>query len=372
MQRCITAFSIEKSFDKSLEVICQKIRSNGTAPLLIVFSSCNKSFHFFSESLHKEFPDTTILGSTSYLQFSSEGNDTNGISLMAVFSGIECKGDVLLDIGRNPLAYKQNINIALKSFSSFENMCCFELMTARSNGEELVLDTLNSVLKDKQIPVFGGTSGCCNPDKNSETFVSINGIVYENACAFVLIKNLKGRIFSFKEHLYRPTKNTFRVTDVDCESRTVYEYNGEPAALVVSKVLKTDISNVAEMLVGKPMGRVVGKEIFITEAASVNIDNSISFYSQIYNYSKITLMEMDDIPSVFNRTKREITENIQADFMFTVNCLSRTKLFEKKDLLVPFLDNLKSMAPSFIGFSGYGEQYNLMHINQTMILVLFE
>lgn len=291
---------------------------------------------------------------------------------MAVFNGIECSANILLDISNNPSSYKKNIEESLEDFSSYENMCCFELMTAHSNGEELVLDTLNSLLTKNDIPVYGGTAGCCNPEKDIHTFVSLNGIVYTNACVFCLIKNLKGRIFSFKEHIYRPTKNTFRVTDVDYDSRTVYEYNSEPAALVVAKALKTDISNVSESLVGQPMGRVVGKDIYITEAASVNIDNSITFYSQIYNYTKISLMEMDDIPTVFNKTKKEITENIQADFMIAINCLSRTKLFNQKNLLNSFLDNLNAMAPSYLGFSGYGEQYNVMHINQTMVLILFE
>lgn len=372
MQRCITVYSSERSFQKALEEVCWKIHQNGEKPLLIVFSSCNASFSFFSQGLHDFFPETLVVGTTSYLQFNTSGNGQFGISLMAVFSGIECNAGTLFEIDRSPSEYVENIRACLNHFSSYENMCCLEFMTAHSKGEELVLDTLNSVLKSNQIPVFGGTSGSCSPDTDDSTMISLNGTLYANTCVFILIKNLNGRIFTYKEHIYRPTKNTFRATDIACEDRQVFEYDGKPAALVIAEALKTDLATLPKKLEGQPVGRTVNKEIYITEAAKVNADNSITFYSQIYNYTKNCLMEMDDISTVFNKTKKIVHDNIDGNFMFVVNCLSRTKLFEQKKMLVPFLDNMRSLAPSFFGISGYGEQYNFIHINQTMILAVFE
>ena len=47
-------------------------------------------------------------------------------------------------------------------------------------------------------------------------------------------------------------------------------------------------------------------------------------------------------------------------------------MFEKENLFSEFTDTLKNNYGNYIGVSGYGEQYNITHMNQTMILVLFE
>ena len=373
MHKSYTAFSKnleskEQCFSEVLEQLKQ-IKKN---PELIFFSSYNPYFSYVSENLSKHFPESIIIGSTSCYQFNTSGDFQFGISVMAIEGGIEISSGVFTDIGKNPMMHIGQLDKALKHFKSFENMCCIEFTTAHSNGEELVLDTFSKLLKEKDISVFGGTSGYCSREDINISMVSLNGIVYQDACVFVLLKNLDGKIFTYKENIFKPTKNIFTATDVDCDNRIVYEYNEEPAAIAIAKKLETDVSDLSGMLEGKPMGRCVDDDVYITEASKVNPDFSISYYSRIYNYTKIALMRTENIPEVFASTKRKVKANINSSFMLVVNCASRKNLFEKEGLTGIFMNTLKDMSPAFFGISGFGEQLNNIHLNQTMVLIAFE
>lgn len=373
MHKSFTAFSnIKNDKEAAFSQILDQLKQHEIIPQLILFSSCNPYFNYVSQRLFECFPETQIVGCTSCYQFNSSGNNEYGISLFAVAGGIEVKAGVILEAASYPMKYFGQLEKVLKYFKSYENMCCVEFTTANSNGEELVLDTLNKGLEEKNITIFGSTAGYCSFDENNVSMVSVNGQVYENACAFVLLKNLDGKIFTYKENIYIPTKNVFTVTDVDSHNRIVYEYNGEPAAVAIARALDTEVSNLGSMLEGKPMGRCVDGDVYITETNKVNPDNSISYYSQIYNYTKIALMRTENIPEVFANTRKIVKNNISPDFMLVANCVSRKNLFEKEGLTGAFMNSLKTMSQTFWGLSGYGEQLDFVHMNQSMVLIAFE
>lgn len=372
MHKSFTAFSSNTDMESAFADILTQLNNSDTNPQIIFFTTSNIFFPFVSEKLSQHFPRAIVIGSTSCYQFNSAGNGKSGISVMTIEGGIQVASGVLFDVARNPLKHIDEISKCLSNFKSFETMCCIEFTTAHSNGEELVLDTFGKLLHDKGITVFGGTSGSMSDDKTTVSMVSLNGKIYYDSCVFVLIKNLDGSIFTYNENIYIPTKNVFTATDVDCDSRTVYEYNEEPAALAIAKILETDVSNLSIMLEGKPMGRCVNDDVYITEACKVNPDYSITYYSRIYNYTKIALMRTENIPEVFAKTKRKVKNSLNSSFMIAANCASRQSLFEKEGLTGIFMDTLKDIAPAFFGISGFGEQINNIHLNQTMVLIAFE
>jgi hypothetical protein len=109
-----------------------------------------------------------------------------------------------------------------------------EFSTAKGKSEELVLDTFVSILEPLNIPVFGGNAGV---EDGKETLVSLNGKVYENACVFLILRNLRGKIFLYKENIYRPTNHFFIATDVNIDDHIVYELDKKPAAEVIAQTL---------------------------------------------------------------------------------------------------------------------------------------
>lgn len=102
-------------------------------------------------------------------------------------------------------------------------------------------------------------------------------------------------------------------------------------------------------------------------------DGSIQLFARVFNHSKIAILNRGNINEIWNATKETAREQIaKSSFAVVVNCLARSIMFEKENLFSEFTDTLKNNYGNYIGVSGYGEQYNITHMNQTMILVLFE
>ena len=121
------------------------------------------------------------------------------------------------------------------------------------------------------------------------------------------------------------------------------------------------------------MGRIVGNEIFITESNKIYSDGSISYFSRVYNHTKMVLLEVSDFETVWKETADEIHKEIPSpSFSISINCFSRTKLFEKENKLYHFISMLKANYGDFIGLSGFGEQLGFIHLNQSMVIAVFE
>lgn len=370
MKRCIIALSSNSVEKEAFAEISEQLKVQNAIPkVLIIFSELNL-LGYCAKELQNMYPQTVVIGSSTYVNFSSEGYSHTGISVMALYDGVECTAGVLFEVGRCPCLYKQHITNAVNNLSSLENTCCLEFTTSFSNSEDLVLDTFQEVIQDKNIPLVG--SSCGASPELKETYVTLNGELYRDSCVFVFIHNLTGPIKIFKENIYHPTSEKLTVTDVDCDEQLVYEYDGEMAAEKIAKILRVNVNNLKNVLAEHPMGRIVDNDIFITESNEVRDDGAISFFSRIYNHSKMVLLEVDDIKKVWNETSLRIKNEIsESAFCISINSMSRSKLFEKSNIFGEFVNNLRQYG-SFIGVSGYGEQWNNVHLNQTMLLVVFE
>lgn len=371
MERVRSVFCVGCEKNEVFSNICEQIDGVTVLPSIIIFFSDVYNFKYYSEELKKRYTDANIIGSTSYINFCSNGCSSNGLSAMVIYSGIECSCGVLNKIDRYPLKYIDNIYKALDSIDSKKNTCCLEFTTAFSNGEELVQDTFKIALKDKNIPVFGGSAGASLSSIN--TFVSLNGIVYENATVFIFLHNLNGKIFLYRENIFKPIGKSLVATDVDPEERVVYGYNDRCAADVLAEKLEVPVSSLQDILMKHPVGRVIGNDIYISESGNINKDGSIKYFSRIYNLSKLELLEADDIDKVWKNTCKKVKSVIPtASFSISINCLSRTRLFESQKRFDDFVLFLKDNYGCFIGLSGYGEQLDFVHLNQTMIIACFE
>ena len=371
MKRCIVTCSSNQSKETNLEHCCQEIKDEGANPILIIFFSDENDLWYYAKELHEAFPKATSIGSSTFINFSSVGFAHSGLSVMAIYSGIECTTGLLFEVNRHPKNYIMHIKQALNQISTLENTCCMEFTTPFSDSEELVLDTFKEAFEGKDIPLFGGSAGLS--DSNKKGLVALNGDIFENTCAFVFIHNLNGKIYLYRENIFERTLHQFIATDVDCEERKVYEYDDQPAADVLVKALNVDLEGLPEALLVHPMGRIVDNQIFITESNKIYSDGSISYFSRIYNHTKMVLLEVSDFETVWKETSDAIhKEVVSPSFTISINCLSRTKLFEKENKLYHFVAALKANYGDFIGLSGYGEQLNLIHLNQSMVMAVFE
>ncbi len=340
-------------------------------PKLIFFFANIENFSIYSEKLYQRFPSSLILGSTTFAAFSQKGAYKKSLLVTSIESGIECQGGVLEEVDRYPLKYIDRVETCLHHFKDTNNMICFEVSTALKSCEELVLSTLNSALEPKGIPLFGGSAG--DNGTAEKTLISFNGRIYDNGCAFALIKNLSGRIKLYRENIYRPTQHRFTATKVDAQKRLVYEYDNEPAAKVMAKALSTNVAGLTKYLDSHPLGRVVGNSMYITANQAIAENGAMTYHARIYNNSQMVLLEPDDYRAVIKQTISKIKKDIPSpSFAIMVNCLARSLLFEQDHYLDSFAKEMGSALGNYIGFAGYGEQLKQQHFNQTMILAVFE
>ncbi|MBR5647200.1 MAG: hypothetical protein IKX23_11220 [Treponema sp.] len=371
MSRSITAFSNNQNYEKAFEEVCSQIDSVGKIPKLIVFTSDLDVFWYYAENIKKRYPEAITIGSTTYMNICPNVISKTGFAALTVFSGIECVAGCIFEVDRHPANYIRHIKEAVASLSVCTNTCCLEFTTAFSNAEELVLDTFENVLSGMGIPVIGGTSG--TKDGEERSIVSLNGEIYKNTCVFVLIHNLNGRICLYKETMYKASNKVFTATEVDCENRIVYEYDGKPAAEVLAQAVGMNAERFSEMIKHFPVGRLIGNDLFLTEPHHVNKDNSIQYLAQIFNQTKVSLIELNDVKKTWDITKEETLSQVSnPSFAIAINCIARTKLFESKDLLESFENQLRTSYKNYICLSGYGEQFDYVHLNLTMVLAIFE
>jgi len=370
VERCVVALTSSSVNEEAYSEIQTQLDVNEASPKLIIVFSETDMLWYFAQKLQSRYPNALVIGASTYVNYNSEGYSHCGASVMAINSGIEVSGGLLFDADRHPAMYKAHIKNALDKLSSYENTCCLEFMTAFGKGEELVLDTFEEALDGTGIMVAGGSAGCSSERK--ETLVAFGKDIYKQTCAFVFIHNLEGKIGFYRENIFKPTSYKFTATHADCEDRTVMEYNGEPAAEILSRALNVSVDKLKEALELHPMGRIADGGINITEADEVYPDGSISYYATIYNHTKMLLLETDDIKRVWYETVQRVKNDFEKpSFTISINCLSRSKLFEKQNSFGEFVNILRNYG-KFVGLSGYGEQLNFIHLNQTMILLVFE
>ncbi|MBE5961654.1 MAG: hypothetical protein E7256_09785, partial [Lachnospiraceae bacterium] len=252
-----------------------------------------------------------------------------------------------------------------------DDTICLEFSNALISCEELVLSTLNSVLAKKNIPVFGGSAG--DKGRAEKTLISLNGTIYQNGCAFVLIKNLGGKIRLYRENIYKPTGHQFIATKVDERNRVVYEYNNQPAAEVMAKAMGVSLEKLPPYLDSYPLGRIIGNEMYITANEAIRERRSMGYHARVYKNAKMALLEPDDYRAVLKKTREKVKEeNKKPSLSLMVNCLARSMLFEADGYLNQFATEMGEALGQYIGFAGYGEQLREQHFNQTMILAVFE
>ncbi|MBR5932465.1 MAG: FIST C-terminal domain-containing protein [Treponema sp.] len=369
MERTVVSLSTAGR-EKALSDTFARIDSNGK-PLAIIYFSEFENFEYYTEELYKKYPEAVSIGSTTYINFSTGGTSRTGLSVMAIFSGIEISAGAIHDISTYPMSHVDEIKNAVSKLSSTENTCCLEFTSAFSNGEEIVLDTFKEGLDGSGIVLAGSTAGA--KEGLHGTKVALNGIVFNNTCVFALIHNLNGKIFIHKQNLFKPTNHTFMVTDVDCEHRVIYEYDNEPAADVLAKSLNLSLEELSNKKCFYPVGRIKGKDIMITSLDRIDPDGSIVCYSRVYNNTKQTLLTFGNFDAAMLEIMASIRSRIHnCSFVIGVQCISNCIVLEKERLFDYYTKTLKDNFTNFIGIAGYGEQYYNNHLNQAVITIAFE
>ncbi len=352
---------MEQFIGKSLSGNLKEAVYGLSEPKFIILFSKEEYFEKHVRELEKMYPDIPSIGcvGTSYTGDIYNGDD--GCSVIAYTGSIEAVTGVLTDIEQAPVLKIRELDENMRKINAeSDNTVCIDLCTG---NDGCVVTTLNMVLRRFNISLVGGTSWC---DK-----VSVNGKVYSDACVYAFVKNLSGRIKTYKENIYRPTDNRFVVTKTDTKEKKIISLDNTPAAQVYCRALNIPESKIETQTYENPFGRFIGKEIYIISIKQQQ-ENGIVCFKQVNEMDVLTILQLDDVDRVVNSTISKIKNDFPTiSGIFSVNCLFRYNLFSEHDYFGAYLSRMQGLG-CHAGFVGMGEHYNGQHINQSMSCVVFE
>lgn len=329
-------------------------------PQFIMLMSNNKQFEAHVRELEKRFPGVASIGciGMSYdIRMVEEG-----VGVVAFLDGVNATADVLEQVSVMPVKYISRLERDVQKINGTrEDTVCIDFC---AGNDACVLTTINTVLKHRKIPLVGGTGDAGK--------VSANGRIYQDAVAYAIVRNLNGRVKTYKENIYRKLKNyRFIAADTDKEKYVIGTLNGKPAKQVYKNILHVTDEQILTQTFQNPFGKLNGDDTCIISIKEVQGD-ALACFRQVNDSDVLLLLQLADYEAVVQRTIQNICNDFPSrSAVFTVNCLFRYKLFCERGYMDTYLQEMAGLG-SHAGLVGYGEHYNNRFVNQSMTCVVFE
>ena len=360
---------VGKSQNSDVNSAVREATSGISSPVGIFFQSAFNQIEDVTKLLAEKYPNIPIIGTgaTSYI----ETEATDKILVIVSFeNGAAVKAGVLRYLSSAPLYDILDLEKGVSEIRpGNSDTVCLEYCT---NDEERLVTSMNVALERANVPILGGT--VFGTPAGKESIVSVNGQIYKDACAWMLVKNTSGKIRTYSENIYAVPENakTHVATKVNLANKELVSLDNRPAADVYSNELGVSRSGIVDNVFKNPLGRIVGDDTYIISQYAVSSAGGLVNYKKVYENDTICFLELLDYRSINARTRDQIkSENPRISFVFSVNCIYRHLFFTKENYLKTFLSDMARLG-NHVGVVGGGEQYKKQHVNQTMVCAVFE
>ena len=174
---------------------------------------------------------------------------------------------------------------------------------------------------------------------------------------------------TFKVSHVVPGKHKLVVTMADPEQRVVQEFNGEPAAEAFAEALGMEVDELNSSVFSRnPLLFLSGGEHFVRSIRGVNADLSLTLYCALEVGLVLTVGNGGDPVCGLQSALDGIEQKIgQPQVILGCDSVLRRSELER-DGSHRAVGELLARHRA-VGFSGYGEQYNAMYVNQTLSAV---
>jgi len=329
-------------------------------PEFIMLMSNNNYFDEHVKELEKLYPGVPSIGCIGMCY--DTGVVEEGVGVAAFTDGVRASADVLEQVSTMPVKYIRRLEQGVREVGGTgRDTVCIDFC---AGNDACVLTTINTVLRRNEIPLVGGTGDAGR--------VSVNGKVYEDSVAYAIVRNLKGRVKTYKENIYHQLGDyRFIASGTDRAQYKIGALNGRPAKQVYADILHVTDEQILTQTFQNPFGKINGDDTCIISIKEVD-GNSLACFRQVNDSDVLILLELGDYQAI----TRQTIENICRDFpkrsaVFSVNCLFRYKLFSGNNYMEQYLQDMAALG-SHAGLVGYGEHYNDRFVNQSMTCVVFE
>ncbi len=265
------------------------------------------------------------------------------------------------------IAYAQEVADALSSELTLSatldpnKMFGFLLIDGLSVLEEMVTATLHNVLKG--VSLIGASAG--DSLNFSETRVYFNGEFISDAAVFSLIETSLD-FETFKIQHFVPSEMDMVITEADPSQRIVYEIDGGPAGEEFAKIIGLDVEELTSQIFAMyPVMLQIGEDWYVRSIQKTNDDGSLTFFCAIDEGLPLIVAKGVGIVDTLKEKVKELeTDFSEIELTIGFDCILRRLEIMEKSLSSDVENELRKIK--FIGFSTFGEQFNSLHVNQTL------
>ncbi len=213
------------------------------------------------------------------------------------------------------------------------------------------------------IPIIGGSAG--DSLKFEETHVYVEGRFRTGAAIFSIIETLLP-FKTFKLQHFEPSDMDMVITGADPSRRIVTEIDGAPAASEYAEIIGLEIDKLTPQVFSThPVMLQIGNDWYVRSIEKVNEDGSLTFFCAIDDGLPLTVAKGVGFVDTLKKQVEQIEEEF-SNIEFTLGCdciLRRLEILESGEK--PEVEKQLNKI-NFIGFSTFGEQFNSIHVNQTL------
>lgn len=350
----------------------QRELAGGDYQRIIAFFGINHDAAALAAALTAAFPGVPVSGCSTAGEIGPAGMMQGGVLLIAFpRRGFRIYCELIADIDRFGVERARDAVRRLRSRASpdrFRRDSAFALLLVDglSNAEENIVAAIHWEIED--IELIGGSAGdgiCFN-----RTAMIHEGEVARRAAILLMVESeVPFRVF--KTQNFEPTGIKLVVTAADAENRIVHELNAEPAAREYAAaigLLPDDLGPFS--FASYPLVVKIGGDYYCRSIRNMNLDGSLSFFCAIDEGLVFTVARPRDILSATEGALRDIDTTLGGiDLVLGFDCVLRRLDAETRQIRRQ-LDELYRRY-GVAGFHTYGEQYNAMHLNQTLTGIAF-
>jgi hypothetical protein len=313
--------------------------------------------------------DGRVIGCTSSGNIGPNGYESGGIAAVALAGGgLRAHTISLAPLTDLPRAVERAGAGLAELHAAWDGAADFGilLVDGLSMCEDKLVAQLMAALGD--VPIIGGSAG--DGLTFTDTAVYHEGR-FESNVATLTVVTLEAPFRLFRLQHHEPTDQVLIATDTSPDRRLVRAFNGRPAAEVYAEAIGIDAAG-------------LGPAIFcahplVLQAAGVSWIRSIT---AVHDDGSLSLLAAVDVGEVLRIGRSAgVVEKLADQFatlsddlggisgVLTFDCFLRRLEFEEHGLSTEvgeFLARNKAY-----GFSTYGEQFNGMHMNNTLVAVAF-
>ncbi|PWR22219.1 nitric oxide-sensing protein NosP [Zavarzinia compransoris] len=347
----------------------------GQAPVALLLLFCSPAYNLtgVAAGIEEEFPGTPIAGCTTAGEITPFGYRTGTVTVIA-FSAAHFTATARLIENMSAFSFEDGQTL-VREMRQLHGEArggraggTFALLI--SDGLSMSEEMLVSILGDafEEIPLVGGSAG--DDLMFRETRVLLGEIARKDAAIVTLIStDLPFQVFQTQHFVSSSEKLV--VTRADPSRRLVAEINAEPAAAEYARLIGLRDGELnAQVFAAHPLVVRAGGRDYVRSIQRVHEDGSLSFFCAIDEGIVLTVANSIDLVAnlvdTFENLKRSVG-SIEAILGF--DCVFRYLEMEQRQILG--LVSKLFVENQVVGFSTYGEQFGMMHVNQTFTGIAF-